>query len=83
MAGDEDVVVMGGGEIIRESVGAGLVGQLVLHLSPVVLGAGTPLFVDAAVASSCSGRSGLRARPSTSLMTCARYRHTRRGSTTT
>lgn len=48
VAGDKDVVVMGGGEIIRESVDAGLVDELVLHLSPVVLGAGTRLFVDAA-----------------------------------
>jgi dihydrofolate reductase len=47
VAGDKDVIVMGGGEIIRQSVDAGLVDELVLHLSPVVLGAGTPLFVDA------------------------------------
>src|SRR3954471_9807883 len=45
VAGDKDVFVMGGGEIIRQSVDAGLVDELVLHLSPVVLGAGTPLFV--------------------------------------
>ena len=48
MAGDKDVFVMGGGEIIRQSVDAGVVDELVLHLSPVILGAGTPLFVDAA-----------------------------------
>jgi dihydrofolate reductase len=48
VAGDKDVFVMGGGEIIRQSVDAGLVDELVLHLSPVVLGAGTPLFVNAA-----------------------------------
>ncbi len=48
VAGDKDVFVMGGGEIIRQSIDAGLVDELVLHLSPVVLGAGTPLFVDAA-----------------------------------
>ena len=48
VAGEKDVFVMGGGEIIRQSVDAGLVDELVLHLSPVVLGAGTPLFVDAA-----------------------------------
>ena len=46
-AGDKDVYVIGGGEIVRKSVDAGLVDELVLHLSPVVLGAGTPLFVDA------------------------------------
>lgn len=48
VAGDEDVFVMGGGAIIRQSLDAGLVDELVLHLSPVVLGAGTPLFVGAA-----------------------------------
>jgi dihydrofolate reductase len=46
-AGDKDVVVMGGGDVIRQCVDAGLVEELVLHISPVVLGAGTPLFVDA------------------------------------
>ncbi len=47
VAGDKDAFVMGGGEIIRRAVDAGLVDQLVLHISPVILGAGTPLFVDA------------------------------------
>jgi dihydrofolate reductase len=46
-AGDKDVVVMGGGHIVRQSVDEGLVDELLLHLSPVVLGAGTPLFVNA------------------------------------
>lgn len=47
VAGDKDVFLMGGGQIIRQSVDSGLVDELVLHLSPVVLGAGTPLFVGA------------------------------------
>jgi dihydrofolate reductase len=47
VAGDKDVFVMGGGDTVRQSVDAGLVDELVLHLSPVVLGAGTPLFADA------------------------------------
>ena len=72
VAGDKDVFVMGGGEIIRQSVDAGLVDELVLHLSPVVLGAGTPLFVDATRRGSCSDRSDRPARPSTSPTTCAR-----------
>ena len=46
-AGDGSVVLMGGAEIIRQAVDAGLVDELVLHLSPVLLGAGTPLFVGA------------------------------------
>lgn len=47
VAGDKDVFVMGGGDIIRQGVDAGLVDELVLHLSPVLLGAGTPLFAGA------------------------------------
>lgn len=39
-----DVVIMGGGEVIRGALGAGLVDELVIHLAPVVLGSGTPLF---------------------------------------
>jgi dihydrofolate reductase len=44
VAEDGDVVVMGGGELIRQVVEAGLADELSLHLSPVVLGGGTPLF---------------------------------------
>ena len=44
---DLDVVVMGGGALISSAVASGLVDTLILHLSPVILGAGTPLFVDA------------------------------------
>lgn len=41
---DRDVVVMGGGAVVASTLAAGLVDELVLHLAPVVLGAGTPLF---------------------------------------
>jgi dihydrofolate reductase len=41
---DLDVVLMGGGATIRSALDAGLVDGLTLHLAPVVLGAGTPLF---------------------------------------
>jgi dihydrofolate reductase len=41
---DLDVVLMGGGATIGSAVVAGLVDVLSLHLAPVVLGAGTPLF---------------------------------------
>jgi dihydrofolate reductase len=41
---DLDVVLMGGGATIGSAVVAGLVDALTLHLAPVVLGAGTPLF---------------------------------------
>jgi dihydrofolate reductase len=43
-AGDRDVVVMGGGDVIGQCLDAGLVDLLRLHLAPVVLGGGTPLF---------------------------------------
>jgi len=41
---DLDVVLMGGGATIGSAFGAGLVDVLTLHLAPVVLGGGTPLF---------------------------------------
>jgi len=41
---DLDVILMGGGATIRSAFDAGLVDGLTLHLAPVVLGAGTPLF---------------------------------------
>lgn len=41
---DLDVVLMGGGVTIGSALSAGLVDKLTLHLAPVILGAGTPLF---------------------------------------
>lgn len=41
---DLDVVLMGGGALIGSAVEAGLVDILSLHLAPVILGSGTPLF---------------------------------------
>jgi dihydrofolate reductase len=43
-AGDKAAFVMGGGDVIRQCLDAGLVDELRIHLSPIVLGAGTPLF---------------------------------------
>ena len=43
---DLDVVLMGGGATIGSALDAGLVDALTLHLAPVVLGAGTPLFTS-------------------------------------
>jgi dihydrofolate reductase len=43
-AGDKDVVVMGGANVINQSLAARLVDELRIHLSPLVLGDGTRLF---------------------------------------
>jgi len=43
-AGDKDVVVMGGANVIDQCLAAGLVDGLRIHLSPVLLGGGTRLF---------------------------------------
>jgi dihydrofolate reductase len=48
-AGDRDVVVMGGGDVVRQVVEAGLADELIIHLSPILLGAGTPLWGDARI----------------------------------
>jgi dihydrofolate reductase len=45
-AGDRNVVVMGGGSIVRQCVLGALTDELVLHISPIVFGGGTPLFTD-------------------------------------
>lgn len=41
---DLDVVLMGGGTLVGSALAAGLVDVLSLHLAPVTLGAGTPLW---------------------------------------
>ncbi|WP_367126468.1 dihydrofolate reductase family protein [Streptomyces phytohabitans] len=43
-AGDRSVVIMGGADVARRCLDAGLVDEVRLHLTPVVLGGGTPLF---------------------------------------
>jgi dihydrofolate reductase len=45
-SGKKNVVVMGGGDVVRQSVGLELVDELRIHLAPNILGAGTPLFGD-------------------------------------
>jgi dihydrofolate reductase len=44
VAGSKDVFVMGGGDVIRQCIDEGLIDELSIHLSPIILGAGTPLF---------------------------------------
>ena len=43
-AGDKDVYVMGGGDVIAQCIAGGLADELHLHLAPIILGGGTPLF---------------------------------------
>jgi dihydrofolate reductase len=43
-AREKNVVVMGGGHVVRQCVEARLIDALQLHLAPLVLGSGTPLF---------------------------------------
>jgi dihydrofolate reductase len=43
-AGDLNVAVGGGAEVIRQYLSAGLLDELRLHVAPVLLGGGTPLF---------------------------------------
>jgi dihydrofolate reductase len=43
-ATDGHVVIMGGGDVIGQAIEQGLVDELHLHLAPILLGGGTPLF---------------------------------------
>jgi dihydrofolate reductase len=43
-ARDGHVVIMGGGDVIGQAIQKGLVDELHLHLAPILLGGGTPLF---------------------------------------
>jgi len=40
----KDVVIMGGGNVIAQAVDLDVVDEVVLHISPLVMGAGTPLW---------------------------------------
>ena len=43
-AGEQDVMVMGGADIDRQYLDAGLIDEIRLHLAPIALGGGTSLF---------------------------------------
>ena len=43
-AGEKDVLVMGGGDVIRQALRAGLVEELTISIAPVILGGGKRLF---------------------------------------
>jgi|RhiMethySRZTD1v2_1073278.scaffolds.fasta_scaffold28525_3 dihydrofolate reductase len=43
-AGDNDVTVMGGADVGRQCLAAGLLDEMEIHLVPVLFGGGTPMF---------------------------------------
>jgi len=43
-ATDGDVVIMGGGDVIGQALDRGIVDEFHVHLAPIVLGGGTPMF---------------------------------------
>ncbi len=45
-AGDKDVVIMGGGDVVAQALELGLAEELHLHLAPLIIGGGTPMFRD-------------------------------------
>lgn len=44
VAGDRDIRIGGGANVIQQFLSAGLVDEFIIHLSPVVIGEGLPLF---------------------------------------
>ncbi|WP_426571220.1 dihydrofolate reductase family protein [Aquihabitans sp. McL0605] len=44
VAGEGHVVIMGGGDVIAQALDGDLVDELRLHIAPMLLGGGTPLF---------------------------------------
>jgi dihydrofolate reductase len=49
-AGDQSVMIMGGGHLCRQYLYAGLVDEVRIHIAPIVLGEGTPLFERTTIA---------------------------------
>ena len=46
VAGEEDVVIVGGAKLGRAYIAAGLVDEIMIHLVPVLFGSGTRMFED-------------------------------------
>ena len=46
-AGDKDVTVMGGGNVCGQCIAQGLADEVHIHLAPLILGSGAPLFGEA------------------------------------
>ncbi|MFL5930311.1 MAG: dihydrofolate reductase family protein [Gaiellaceae bacterium] len=47
-AGERDVLIAGGAETIQQYLAAGLIDEFEIHVAPMLLGSGTPLFGGAA-----------------------------------
>lgn len=45
-AGDKKVWVMGGANLIQQYIQAGLIDEMQIHIAPILLGNGTPLFAN-------------------------------------
>ncbi len=43
-AGDRDVVIMGGGDVVAQAIEQGLADELHLHIAPLIIGDGTTMF---------------------------------------
>ena len=71
-AGDKDVHVMGGADVIRQALAAGLVDELTIIVAPVVLGGGKRLFDGFTSRSSwsTSGSGSRSTRRSSSTASC-------------
>ena len=67
-AGDRDVSVMGGADVIRQALAAGIVDELIIVVAPVVLGEGKGLFDgferrSTSSTSACASRRWRRSSP--------------------
>ena len=50
VAGEQDVLVAGGGSVVQQCLAAGLLDEIQVHVAPVLLGSGVRLFQDASPA---------------------------------
>lgn len=67
---DEDLTIMGSGELVRVLHAAGLVDEYILQIHPLLLGAGTRLFGDAG---DCRGLTLQRSLTTTTGVIIAQY----------
>ena len=54
-AGDRDVKIAGGANVAQQALAAGLVDELELHVAPILLGGGVPLFGGTGPKLECTG----------------------------